>query len=387
MIKVDTACMQAQADQMNEIARHLNSISDSIMDVSRNLRWKSGVDETVRMRLSEYGQTVLNLQEKSGQLSAVLNNTSGQYTQTENEAKKLEASANDLGKMFDDLVNVAQSIIDENWWVLPGIAIGGGIVAPWLMQLLTDNKSHTGTPAYGNWNTVGDWLGAAVDDDKRGVTAWLGKGSASYKSDFIEAEFNGSIGKARADYDADFSIFGSKSKGEMNKGEWKESERTTLLNAELGGEASVTLLEGKAKVKQGDDILGSETSAELVVGKASVSGKGQLSVGEKGLNAYVKGEAIVTAVEGKVQKKYNILGFEVGLTAKGYAGAAGLEGKAGIEDGKFVLSGGAALGYGGSLGIEIGFNDTGWNAVVDTVEYGWDTLKNAGNAALDFFLN
>lgn len=42
-----------------------------------------------------------------------------------------------------------------------------------------------------------------------------------------------------------------------------------------------------------------------------------------------------------------------------------------IEDNKFVLEGGAAALIGGSAGIEIGFNDEGWDNFVDFIVF-WD---------------
>lgn len=52
----------------------------------------------------------------------------------------------------------------------------------------------------------------------------------------------------------------------------------------------------------------------------------------------------------------------------GYAGSVGVEGKVGIEDNKFVLEGGSAALIGGSAGIEIGFNDEGWDNVLNAVD-------------------
>ena len=62
---------------------------------------------------------------------------------------------------------------------------------------------------------------------------------------------------------------------------------------------------------------------------------------------------------------------DAGPVIGGYAGAVGVEGKVGIEDNKFVLEGGAAALIGGSAGIEIGFNDEGWDNFVDFIVF-WD---------------
>ena len=72
-----------------------------------------------------------------------------------------------------------------------------------------------------------------------------------------------------------------------------------------------------------------------------------------------------------VEATINILGLEITGKVGGYAGAVGVEGKVGIEDNKFVLEGGAAALIGGSAGIEIGFNDEGWDNFVDFIVF-WD---------------
>ena len=99
--------------------------------------------------------------------------------------------------------------------------------------------------------------------------------------------------------------------------------------------------------------------------------KGQFSVGEDGVNMNLKGETMVSAIEGEASGTINILGLEITGKVGGYAGAAGIKGKVGIEDNKFVLEGGAAALLGGSVGIEIGFNEEGWDNFVDFLTF-WD---------------
>ena len=94
-------------------------------------------------------------------------------------------------------------------------------------------------------------------------------------------------------------------------------------------------------------------------------------MGEDGVNAYVKGEAIVSAVEGKASGTINILGIEITVKASGYAGALGVEGEVGIKNGNFVLYGGGAARIGGAVGIEVGINETGWDNFVDFITF-WD---------------
>ena len=80
---------------------------------------------------------------------------------------------------------------------------------------------------------------------------------------------------------------------------------------------------------------------------------------------------MVSAVEGKAEGTINILGLEITGKVGGYAGAAGVEGKVGIEDNKLVIEGGVAALIGGSAGLEIGFNEVGWDNFVDFIIF-WD---------------
>ena len=94
MLKVDTACMEAQIAQLNEIARRLNGISTRVSSVNRKLGWNSCVDAIVRLRLSGYGRGVATLNDKAAMLSEVLNTAMGQYMRAEREAGA-EQSVND----------------------------------------------------------------------------------------------------------------------------------------------------------------------------------------------------------------------------------------------------------------------------------------------------
>jgi len=118
-------------------------------------------------------------------------------------------------------------------------------------------------------------------------------------------------------------------------------------------------------------MLGAEVSGEGALGNAELSGKGEFSVGEDGIELNAKGKAMVSAAEGEVEGTINILGLEITGTLGGYAGGLGVEGEIGLDDGKFKIKGGAAALLGGSVGLEIGFNETGWDNFVDAITF-WD---------------
>jgi len=176
-----------------------------------------------------------------------------------------------------------------------------------------------------------DFLGYEFTDGHPGITAWLGKSSASISGALGAAEINGYLGKAKAEAKAEAGLMKTRTKREYKDGKWSEEETRSFLYGEAGASASVAAIAADAKGTLGNDWLG------------------------------VEGEAMVAAVEGKASGTINILGLEITGEIGGYAGAAGVEGKIGIEDNKFVLEGGAAAVLGVSGGVEIGFNDTGWS--------------------------
>ena len=216
-----------------------------------------------------------------------------------------------------------------------------------------------------------DWLGYEFSEDNPGVTAWVGKASAEAQNEWGYAGVNAYLGKGEAEAKADAGIMKTTTKKEYKDGEWVEKSRTDFITAVAGTSAGVSVLAGDAEADVGSDMLGVEGKAEGSVGTAKAEAKGKFSVGEDGVNANVKGEAMVAAAEGEASGTINILGLEITGKVGGYAGAVGVEGKVGIEDNKFVLEGGAAALIGGSAGIEIGFNDEGWDNFVDFIVF-WD---------------
>ena len=216
-----------------------------------------------------------------------------------------------------------------------------------------------------------DWLGYELDDDHPGVTAWLGKASAEAQNEWAYAGVNGYLGKTSADANAGFNFMEKKKTKEYKDGKWVEKETMEFISAEAGASAGVSILAADAKAGVGNDMLGAGVQGEGSVGNAKVGAKGQFSVSEDGIDANVSGEAMVSAAEGEVSGTINILGLEITGKIGGYAGALGVEGKAGIEDNKWVCEGGVAALFGVSAGIEIGFNDEGWDNFVDFVTF-WD---------------
>ncbi len=222
-----------------------------------------------------------------------------------------------------------------------------------------------------------DWIGYESSSDNPGVAAYVGKAGAEAENEIGYAGVNAYLGKVDASAKSDFSFMERKTKSEYKDGEWTEKTTTEFLNAELSAGVDVSIFSTDGEAGVGNDMLGAEVEGEGSLGNAELSGKGEFSVGRKegekgiGIELNAKGKAMVSAAEGEVKGTINILGIEITGTLGGYAGAVGVEGEIGVDDGKFKLKGGAAALFGGSVGVEIGFNETGWDNFVDAVTF-WD---------------
>lgn len=220
-------------------------------------------------------------------------------------------------------------------------------------------------------STFADWLGYEVHDNKYGITGWVGKAGAETQNEWGYAGVNAYLGKGEAKIDTDFAFWKTETKKEYIDGKWVEKTNTDFIKAEIGAGAVYSVLAGSAEAGLGTDMLGAEVDLQGSAGNAKAGLKGEFSVGDEGVDFNVGGEAIVSAVEGEATGTINILGLEIKGKIGGYAGAVGVEGKIGIEDNKFVVEGGLAALVGVSGGVEIGFNDEGWDNFVDFVTF-WD---------------
>ncbi len=279
------------------------------------------------------------------------------------------------GQLDFDWSELIKDMFITKPYMLPSIL---SLVSPITSLLyLTSGISTGNTPSFLDYSRTpsvsanADWLGYGFFDGNPGITAWVGKASVEAQNEWGYAGVNAYLGKGEADAKADAGIMKTTSKIEYKNGKWVEKSRTDFITAEVGASANVSALAGDAETGIGSDMLGVEGKAEGYVGTAKAEAKGKFSVGEDGVNANVKGEAMVAAVEGEASGTVNILGLEITGKVGGYAGAVGVEGKVGMEDNKFVLEGGAAALIGGSAGIEIGFNDEGWDNFVDFIVF-WD---------------
>lgn len=223
-----------------------------------------------------------------------------------------------------------------------------------------------------------------VTDNGVSATVAAGKTSASFDAGDVSGEVNAYVGKVEGKLKSDFSFFNWESKySEYADGKSDEDDGSTFINAELAAGLSYNAFAADAKVEAGDDMFGSALSAEGGIGNAELSGKGEFSIGDEGINFNASGKAMVSAAEGEVKGTINFLGFEITGSLEGYAGAAGVKGKFGFEDGKFVAKGGAAALIGGGAGIEIGLNDTGAKAVKSVVDKGIEIGKDVIDTGKD----
>lgn len=228
--------------------------------------------------------------------------------------------------------------------------------------------------------------GYEVAEDGRSVTGWGKRYTGEWDfGDYGKGEVNAYLGKGKADWKVDLDFFNQKKKTEYNKetGKWETKDEFVIVGMELAGGISGSLIAIDGKHEVGDSTLGAEVSGKVDVVKGSLNGKAKLEISDEEISAIVKGEALVTAVEGEVKGTIKVLGIEITGKAEGYAGALGGKFEFGFktdeETGKmkFVAEGGAAAVIGGSLGIEIGipsFDDIAESAVGDAAKWLWDAL-------------
>lgn len=230
-----------------------------------------------------------------------------------------------------------------------------------LERSLEDRKNNDFLNRYSSTNVA--------SKDHSGITSYIGKAGSETKGNYGSASVNAYFGKAEADTKLKASIYKGKKEQEFSDGKIDNKQKQSLLNAEASASASVAAVSADAKGNLGNDTLGISGKAEGTLVGAKAEAKGVAAIGEEGVNLYVKGEAIVSAAEGKASGTISILGIDIKATVGGYAGALGVEAKAGIVENKVVAKAGAAALLGVSVGVEIGFNDTGWEQFVDAVTF------------------
>lgn len=377
---------------LNQIGSHCKTISSKVDAIQSDFQCiVRQLDWDVRFE-SNINSTATQLAKKLSQYSRALETYQGFIEDAFNEYVKLdEYKKIDLtdNSPFLEVNPIDFQILgpggqlDWNWIdKFKNILITKPYVLPYLLSLVSpitrflyinsgisfrNSPSSFGYSHTPSANTTAKWLGYELSDENSAVTAWIGKANAEFQNEWGYAGVNAYLGKSEVAAKAEAGIMKTKTKKEYKDGKWIEKSSTDFITAEAGASASVSALAGDAKGNLGNDMLGIEGKAQGSAGNAKAEAKGKFSVGEDGLNANVKGEAMVSAIEGEASGTINILGLEITGKAGGYAGAVGVEGKVGIEDNKFVLEGGAAALIGGSAGIEIGFNDEGWDNFIDFI--------------------
>lgn len=347
-------------ESIENLSLVLTYCSDKISDVSR-------IPFTISTQLQMCMQFGYNLSEIKNRLYTASSNIASLCRDIELLADGLKYVVNESNTKDSMIVSLLsdnpESILSDD-----NIIINRDLASDITTLNSPSFVNDSSTPSS---STPSEWLGHDLHDDNHGVTAWLGKASAETQNEWSYADVNAYLGKVKTEAKTDFDFMKTENKTEYKNDEWGDKSTTTFIAAEATVSTSISAIAIDADAGIGNDMLGIEGKAEGAVGNATAEAKGKFSVGEDGLNAYAKGEAMVSAVEGKAEGTINILGIEITGKVGGYAGAVGVEGKVGVENNKFVLEGGAAALIGGSVGIEIGFNDEGWDNFIDYIVF-WD---------------
>lgn len=344
------------------VASKVDTIESEFQSTVRALDWEIRAAQDIE-------KTATQISRKLDQQIKALN----AYQKFINEAYQEYVKLDEYGKNKTDTPEVGT--VSDKSYVIPAIL---GMFSP-LAGLLAitsgiwkgDTPSFFDDTRFPSTSTETDWLGYELSDEHPGVKAWLGKASASAENEWGYAGVNAYLGKVEAGVTSDFSFMESTKKKAYKDGKWSGKPSTEFINAELGLGVDVSVLGVDGEAGIGSDMLGAEVSGEGSLGNAELSAKSQFHISDKGVSVVAGGKAMVSAAEGQAKGTINILGLEITAKASGYAGALGVEGKVGIEDNKLVLEGGAAALLGGSVGIEVGFNEEGWDNFVDFVVF-WD---------------
>lgn len=344
--KVRLSGLDAVLDEHRRMSSLMTKYSSDVNQVKNSLsmkvRQRAGIDTKLR-KISQ------DIQEEHGVLSRMAN--AGQTIYWIYQAAERQAANMDQVPDF----NLRRAGVLVTNFATP--EKDGDAQAP-------EGKTQAPNPG----KASAEWTGYEFDDKHPGVTAWVGKAGAEYENEDLYAGVNGYLGKAEAEAKASVSFANRENKNQYKEGKWDSKTSFDYFSAEAGVAATVAGVAGDAKIRGGDDIFGAEASAEGSLLSAEASAKGKLSYGDNGVDAYVEGKALVAAAEGKASASFNLFGFEIKTTVEGYAGAAGVKGKFGVDESKFTAEVGAAAVLGFSVGIEIGFNPTGWNNVKQGVK-------------------
>lgn len=388
--------------QINSAKTYVSSAKSSFTQTKNSIDGKIKNRYNINERLCTVQRQLSNIDSKIGRIRLTVQSGANQYCETDDRVESWKKDLkNNIGaraygtitsnwasyfKNDDDISELQQKNgtreshkrdkLEELITKTKPYVIGNvlNIVSPVTGLLyITSGVVHGKTPFFvdetrtPDAKAAADWLGYELSEDKLGITAWLGKASASAQNEWGHAGVNAYLGKAKAEVDTEFAFMETKKKKEYKNGEWEETTVTEFVKAEVGGSASVSAVSIDGKAGIGTDMLGGEVQGEVSAGNAKIEAKGKFSVGDEGINANLQGEAMVSAVEGEVKGTINILGIEVTGKIGGHAGALGVGGKVGVEKNKFVLEGEVAALLGVSGGVEIGFNDEGWDNFTDGV--------------------
>ena len=157
-IRVNTNALDQQAQQMEQIAKMLGSVSSEVSAVNRNLSWKIASRSQIRYSLNNYSNYINNLERKNRSLSSVLKEASRQYQNTEKKLGAVTVKGQESSK--DSSTSTTKPEKDEDdkilwkeiWTKFWDVINEGGIIGP-LIAILGGLKTG-GMP-----NTTKDWLG------------------------------------------------------------------------------------------------------------------------------------------------------------------------------------------------------------------------------------
>ncbi len=344
---VKTVQIRGMADEEKKIESELNNIENAVQSISNNLSFKTASKSRIEARLKgiagRIGESKRGIQGMHFALLGVVND----YEKT--EARICEHAGGILAYEIQNDENSGQTKYGQidsqqnkagTFFTIPNLLTGG--IRESIENLEEDIIDKTGFNASSKTN-------------------------GAYYSEKIQCEY-GSAGVTILGYEAYTNAEG----GIFTKDEESNLLFNPHISAKMG--ASFSVLNAEGTYATGDNMLGTDVSGQVTVGKASgeVEASASFRDSNGNINPHAKLDASVELIliNAKAQAGVTVLGTKAevkGSVNIGVGAHANLE----IGDGKIVCDIGASLGIGGSISIAIDYGGT------------VDAIKDIANSALD----
>ncbi len=275
-------------------------------------------------------------------------------------------------------------------------------------EFINNELKASGSVISGELKGEGEFLGASTAGSVRGdllygeagiksKMGWKFKdkdGNWDFKSFGLSTEAKATGALARGEVQGNWGYLHGKAEGkaitaaasgEVKATLWDDGKFNPSLYAGIKAEASV--LQGSADVGLGTDQFGvyAKASGDVLHAEAEAkAGIGYVRTGKdtKAYGVSAEASAMASIAQGKASAGFSLFGIDIGIGAKGYAGAAGVEIGGSITTSGVKGNFGGALGLGAGLEISVDWSDAKW--IGDTIDWFGDVGSTIYDGASSF---